>query len=107
MAEDTKRTGSLNGGTAEPCAVVLFGAAGCLAKRKVIPAMFDLANHNSIGSRSVIVGFARTPMSDENFRATTGEAAKTLSELGQINPRQWDDFSSCLHYISGDYSDPQ
>src|ERR1700674_1758803 len=107
MAEDTNRSGSLYGGTAEPCAVVLFGASGDLAKRKVIPAMFDLATHNSLGSRYVIVGFARTPMSDENFRATTGEAAKTLSELGQIDPKQWDDFASCLHYISGDYSDPQ
>src|ERR1700734_3105586 len=107
MAEDTKRTGSLYGGTAEPCAVVLFGASGDLAKRKVIPAMFDLATHNSLGSRYVIVGFARTSMTDESFRASTGEAAKTMSELGHIDPKQWDDFASCLYYSSGDYSDPQ
>jgi glucose-6-phosphate 1-dehydrogenase len=107
MAEDTNRSGSLYGGTAEPCAVVLFGASGDLAKRKVIPAMFDLATHNSLGSRYVIVGFARTPMSDENFRATTGEAAKTMSELETVDPKQWDDFAACLHYSSGDYSDPQ
>ncbi len=87
MAEDTNRSGSLYGGMAEPCAVVLFGASGDLAKRKVIPAMFDLANHNSLGSRYVIVGFARTPMSDENFRATTGEAAKTMSEIGPVDPK--------------------
>src|SRR5271166_2673412 len=107
MAENTKRTGSLYGGTAEPCAVVLFGASGDLAKRKVIPAMFDLANHNSLGSRYVIVGFARTPMNDENFRATTGEAAKTMSEIGPVDPKQWADFASSLYYSSGDYSDPQ
>src|SRR5580693_4137470 len=107
MAEDTNRSGSLYGGTAEPCAVVLFGASGDLAKRKVIPAMFDLATHNSLGSRYAIVGFARTPMSDDTFRQTTGEAAKTLAELGQIDPKQWDDFAPCLHYNSGDYSDPQ
>ncbi len=95
MAEEIKRSGSLYGGTAEPCAVVLFGASGDLAKRKVIPAMFDLANHNSLGSRYVIVGFARTPMSDENFRATTGEAAKTMSEIGPVDPKQWDEFASC------------
>jgi glucose-6-phosphate 1-dehydrogenase len=107
MAEDTKRTGSLYGGTAEPCAVVLFGASGDLAKRKVIPAMFDLANHNSLGSRYVIVGFARTPMSDENFRAATGDAAKTMSEIGPVDPKQWDEFAASLYYNSGDYSDPQ
>ena len=107
MAEDTNKSGSLYGGTAEPCAVVLFGASGDLAKRKVIPAMFDLATHNSLGSRYVIVGFARTAMSDEDFRATTGEAAKTMSELGPVDPKQWDEFASCLYYNSGDYSDPQ
>ena len=62
MADESNRSGSLYGGTAEPCAVVLFGASGDLAKRKVIPAMFDLAIHNSLGSRYLIVGFARTPM---------------------------------------------
>ena len=71
MAEDTNRSGSLYGGTAEPCAVVLFGASGDLAKRKVIPAMFDLATHNSLGSRYVIVGFARTPMSERSEEHTS------------------------------------
>src|SRR5271155_4654529 len=107
MAQETSRSGNLYGGTAEPCAVVLFGASGDLAKRKVIPAMYDLACHNSLGSRYVIVGFARTAMSDEQFRATTGEAAKTMSELGAVDPKQWDEFASCLYYSSGDYADPQ
>jgi glucose-6-phosphate 1-dehydrogenase len=107
MAEDTNRSGSLYGGTADPCAVILFGASGDLAKRKVIPAMFDLAVHDSLGSRYVIVGFARTGMSDEAFRTTTGEAARTMSELGPIDPKEWADFASCLYYNSGDYSDPQ
>ena len=108
MAEDSNRSESLYGGTAEPCTVVLFGASGDLAKRKVIPAMFDLATHNSLGSRYVIVGFARTPMSDENFRATTGEAAKTMSEARTDRSRSsGTTLPSCLHYSSGDYSDPQ
>ncbi|MGH9742149.1 MAG: glucose-6-phosphate dehydrogenase [Candidatus Acidiferrum sp.] len=107
MPEDTNQSGTLFGATAEPCAIVLFGASGDLAKRKVIPAMYDLATHNSLGSRFAIVGFARTPMNDESFRGAAGEAAKTLSELGPVNPKQWEDFASCLHYQSGDYSDPQ
>jgi len=106
MAEDNNRSGSLYAGNAEPCAVILFGASGDLAKRKVIPAMFDLASHNSLGSRYAIVGFARTPMSDEDFRKSTGEAAKTMSEIGPIDPQQWASFASCLYYHAGDYSDP-
>src|SRR5579863_2263819 len=107
MAEDTKRTGSLYGGTAEPCAVVLFGASGDLAKRKVIPAMFDLSTHDSLCSHFANMGFTRSPMTDESFRAAAGEAAKTMSELGPVDPKQWNEFAARLYYTSGDYSDAQ
>jgi len=48
MVGETGRSGSVYGGVAEPCTVILFGASGDLAKRKVIPAMFDLATHLSL-----------------------------------------------------------
>src|ERR1700680_4642775 len=97
MADATKASGGYNG-NAEPCTVILFGASGDLAKRKVIPAMYDLAIHNSLGPRYTIVGFARTPMSDESFRAALGEAAKSISEDGPIDPKQWEEFAGNLHY---------
>src|SRR5271166_6615098 len=105
MSEEGKRTSSIYGTTAEPCSVVLFGASGDLAKRKVIPAMFDLAQNNSLGERYAIIGFARTPMTDESFRATIGEAAKTISEVGPIDPEKWKEFSANLYYSAGDYGD--
>jgi glucose-6-phosphate 1-dehydrogenase len=104
MAGETGR--SIYGSVAEPCTVVLFGASGDLAKRKVIPAMYDLAVHNGLGPRYSIVGFARTAMSDEAFRATLGEAAKSISEVGPIDPQQWEAFASNLHYSPGDYNNP-
>jgi glucose-6-phosphate 1-dehydrogenase len=104
MAEETTR--SIYGGVAEPCAIVLFGASGDLAKRKVIPAMFDLAQYKSLGDRYAIVGFSRTPMTDESFRGTVGEAAKTISEVGPIDPAKWSEFSSNLYYSPGEYGDP-
>jgi glucose-6-phosphate 1-dehydrogenase len=105
MTEARTRPGNLYEGAAEPCAVILFGASGDLAKRKVIPAMYDLAVHDSLGERYVIVGFARTPMSDESFRATTGEAAKTISEVGPIDPKKWAEFAANLYYSPGAYND--
>jgi glucose-6-phosphate 1-dehydrogenase len=107
MASDSSPTNSTYGGASDPCAVVLFGASGDLAKRKVIPALFDLATHNSLGSRYAIVGFARTPMNDDSFRSATGEAAKTMSDIGPIDPAKWDEFSSNLFFSPGDYSDQQ
>src|SRR5467141_4900490 len=92
-----------NSGVSEPVTVVLFGASGDLAKRKVIPAMYDLAVHNSLGPRYAIVGFARTAMSDESFRSMAGEAAKSISEVGPIDPKKWGEFASNLYYQAGEY----
>jgi glucose-6-phosphate 1-dehydrogenase len=91
----------------ESCTVVLFGASGDLAKRKVIPAFYDLATHNSMGERYAILGFARTPMDDETFRKHSGEAAKTISEVGPIDAQKWQEFASHLYYTSGDYANPE
>jgi glucose-6-phosphate 1-dehydrogenase len=107
MAGETSRSGSVYGGVAEPCTVVLFGASGDLAKRKVIPAMYDLATHNALGPRYAIVGFARTAMTEEAFRDSLREAAKTISEVGPIDPKQWDAFASNLYYSPGDYASPE
>lgn len=107
MSVETSRSGAPYGGVAEPCTVVLFGASGDLAKRKVIPAMYGLAQHGSLGPRYAILGFARTPMSDESFRTAAGDAAKSISEAGPIEPKQWDEFAANLFYVAGDYGDAQ
>jgi glucose-6-phosphate 1-dehydrogenase len=107
MAADTVSSNVSYGGASEPCAIVLFGASGDLAKRKVIPALFDLASHDSLGERYSIVGFARTPMTDESFRTTAGEAAKTISEGGPVDPAKWSEFASNLFYTAGDYGDQE
>ncbi|HEX8880851.1 MAG TPA: glucose-6-phosphate dehydrogenase [Candidatus Acidoferrum sp.] len=107
MADEISRSGSVYGGVAEPCAVILFGASGDLAKRKVIPAMYDLATHSALGPRYAVVGFARTAMSEDSFRAGLGEAAKTISEVGPIDPQKWDAFASNLYYCPGDYGNPE
>src|ERR1700719_3713630 len=98
---DASPANSGNSGVSEPVTVVLFGASGDLAKRKVIPAMYDLAIHNSLGPRYAIVGFARTTMSDENFRSASGEAAKSISEVGPIDAKKWQEFGANLYYQAG------
>src|SRR5712671_3322826 len=100
---DASPAGSVGSSVSEPCAVVLFGASGDLAKRKVIPAMYDLAINNSLGPRYAIVGFARTAMSDDSFRGTAGEAAKSISEVGPIDAKKWSEFASNLYYQGGEY----
>src|ERR1700756_4343063 len=105
-AESISRSSSY-GGASDPCAVVLFGASGDLAKRKVIPALFDLAAHDSLGTRYSIVGFARTAMTDEAFPPPAGEAPKTISEGGPVDPAKWNEFAANLFYSPGAYNDQQ
>ncbi len=104
---DTYSSGAGYAGVTEPCSVILFGASGDLAKRKVIPALYDLAVHGALGPRYSVVGFARTAMTDEVFRATSEEAARNISEVGPIDPKTWSEFASRLHYCSGDYGDQE
>src|SRR5258706_15487934 len=96
--------GAVNGnsGVREPVTVVLFGASGDLAKRKVIPAMYDLALHKSLGPRYAIVGFSRTPMSDESFRSTAGEGGKSNSEDGPVERKKGEEFGSDLYKKKGE-----
>src|SRR5260370_6996330 len=106
MAGNTGRSGSVYGGVVEPCTVVLFGASGDLAKRKVIPAMYDLAIHSALGPRYAIVGFARTPMPEDAFRTTVGDAAKTISEAGPFDPNQCPPFPPTLYTPPRDSPNP-
>ena len=48
-----------------PCAMVLFGASGDLAKRKIIPAIYEMAREKLLPEKFVLVGYARSEMSDE------------------------------------------
>jgi len=85
----------------EPCAIVMFGASGDLAKRKLLPALFDLAWHACLAPRFRLLGFARTPMSDENFRREAEEAL-SKGESAKHKDKQHD-FLNQLRYFSGQY----
>src|SRR5690348_7464132 len=52
----------------DPVAIVIFGASGDLAKRKLIPALYHLHEAGCLPERYAIIGTARTPMSDDAYR---------------------------------------
>ncbi|MFQ5682389.1 MAG: glucose-6-phosphate dehydrogenase [Candidatus Binatia bacterium] len=92
---------------AEPCAVVIFGASGDLARRKLIPALYDLAAANCLAPRFAILGFARTAIPDDEFRKVCGEAAREISDIGPVIQEKWNLFAQSLSYFVGDYNDPE
>jgi glucose-6-phosphate 1-dehydrogenase len=90
----------------QPCAIVLFGASGDLAQRKLLPALWDLAFHACLAPRFRLVGFARTKMDDEEFRRKTDEALSKAEAPGSGDKRR-NDFLAHLHYFAGNYDDPE
>ncbi len=60
----------------EPCALVIFGVTGDLARKKLIPAVYDLANRGMLPSGFVVLGFARRDWGDGDFEALAKDAAQ-------------------------------
>src|SRR5207245_10459590 len=81
---------------ADPCAIVIFGASGDLARRKLIPALYDLAANASLAPSYGIVGFARTAMSDDAFRDASGEAPRNIPEAGPVADTKWRAYAPSL-----------
>ena len=85
------------------CVVTIFGASGDLTKRKLIPALYNLALEKRLPERFAVVGYARSEMSHEAFREKMREAVSEFSRTGLKDPAVWDQFASTLYYVQGDY----
>ena len=92
--------------TAEPCTVIIFGASGDLTKRKLVPALYRLAQQRLLPAEFAILGFARSPMSDDDFREKMKDAVVTYGEAKSVDETVWQSFSQGIFYISGDINDP-
>jgi glucose-6-phosphate 1-dehydrogenase len=88
----------------DPCAIIMFGASGDLARRKLMPALYDLAFHSCLAPSFRLLGFARTKMSDEDFRKSAGEDLPKGNQEGADEGRK-SEFLKALQYFSGDYND--
>ena len=89
------------------CAIVIFGAAGDLAKRKLLPALYRLAYDRRLPASFAIVGNSRTPMTDDEYRDRMREVVKQFSEDGDFDEDLWKRFAANLHYVAGDVKDPR
>jgi glucose-6-phosphate 1-dehydrogenase len=90
------------GKAADPCVFVLFGATGDLTKRKLIPALFNLATAKLLPHNFVVVGIAVDDLDLETFRNRVCEFLPA-----DVNTRQQLDwFRQRLFYEKGDFGDP-
>src|SRR6266478_334048 len=93
------------GRTADPCVMVIFGASGDLTRRKLVPALYNLARAQLLSREFAVVGIARSPMSTEDYRKKVSEDMKQFA-TGDVDPDLWEWFVRRMHYLSGNFDDP-
>ncbi len=86
---------------ADSTTIVIFGASGDLSKRKLVPALFALYKQGRLPRESHILGFARTAMSDGEYRAAMREAVQEFSKE-PVRSDDWERFASHLYFERGD-----
>lgn len=89
----------------DPFTIVIFGATGDLAARKLLPALFNLMVEGALPAAFSVVGFARRPWSDDDFRRHTWQAIQQFSRLSPIKPEDWQRFAPRLTYQQGTFED--
>jgi glucose-6-phosphate 1-dehydrogenase len=88
----------------QPCAVVIFGATGDLTHRKLIPALYNIAADGELPPAVAVIGFARRPKSDDQFRKEMEEATRKFSRQ-TVRDEIWKGFAGALYYHQSEFAD--
>jgi glucose-6-phosphate 1-dehydrogenase len=89
----------------DACTMVVFGAAGDLTKRLLVPSLYNLHASKLLPQRFALVGVTAANFSDQDFRE---KLTRDIQEFGRsaIQKELWDWFKSKIYYHSGDFRDP-
>jgi glucose-6-phosphate 1-dehydrogenase len=107
VLENPLRAGIRLERTAEPCVVIIFGASGDLTKRKLVPALYRLAQERLLPAEFAIVGLARTEMDTDEFRARMKEAVEQFSEAQSVDEEVWNSFAQGIYYLTSDINNAE
>jgi glucose-6-phosphate 1-dehydrogenase len=90
----------------QPCTMVICGATGDLTGRKLGPALYNLMLGGFLPPEFTVVGFARRPMSDDDFREVLRKGIDQFSRNRPVKRSVWDSFSQGIEYHAGEFHDP-
>lgn len=88
----------------EPCAIVIFGAAGDLTKRMLIPALYNLAKSGLLPEEFTIIGVAHTDLSSDQFRNHMSQDIQEFATQ-DVDDEIWHWIEKRLDYLQGDFED--
>jgi glucose-6-phosphate 1-dehydrogenase len=90
--------------TPDPCVLVIFGASGDLAHKKLIPALYALAFRRLLPERFAVVGVARSEADDDQFRADMREAVQKHAR-DEFRDDVWESLAANMRYVATDFAD--
>jgi glucose-6-phosphate 1-dehydrogenase len=90
----------------DPCAIVLFGATGDLAHRKVIPALYQLWRTNLLPHEFVVLAIGRRDYDDDSLRSDFRASLEKYSRVLPLDEAAWRSFSSRIRYERMDFDNP-
>ncbi|MFC7961561.1 glucose-6-phosphate dehydrogenase [Rhodococcoides kroppenstedtii] len=89
---------------AGPCSLVIFGVTGDLARKKLMPAVYDLANRGLLPPGFALVGFARRDWSDQDFGTIVHDAVREHSRT-PFREDVWERLSEGIRFVEGTFDD--
>jgi len=87
----------------EPTVFVIFGGAGDLTWRKLVPALFDLSQDRSMPADFSVIAVDRVDLSDEKLRRRLHDGVKKFSRQGMLKTSEWSRFAKHIHFQQGDF----
>ncbi|HME80614.1 MAG TPA: glucose-6-phosphate dehydrogenase [Candidatus Eremiobacteraceae bacterium] len=88
-----------------PVQLVIFGASGDLTCRKLLPAIYNLAQADLLPENFCVVGFARSQMTDEEFREQLRRSVANSSEIRVRDKNVLEELASRCRYVEGTFDD--
>jgi glucose-6-phosphate 1-dehydrogenase len=89
----------------DDCVLVIFGGAGDLSHKKLLPALYNLALDQGLPERFAIVAFSMEKLDDEAYRKFARDGIEHFSRQ-PLTEQGWNTFAPLLHFVSGSFDEP-
>jgi glucose-6-phosphate 1-dehydrogenase len=91
--------------TADACTMVVFGASGDLSRRKLMPALYQMANDGLLPEPFQLLGVGRDSYDDDGFRQLMRAELEKSDEIEGVDDGVWKQLCERIHYVSGDFTE--
>jgi glucose-6-phosphate 1-dehydrogenase len=91
----------------DPCTLVLFGATGDLAHRKIVPALFELSRNGELPSPFGVVAASTSVKAAEAYRTELRQSVERFAPGRVTDEKAWGAFASSVDTVAGDHTRPE